>query len=252
MALVHAPKVGAIRHRRNDLARWSRRRHTPAMTRLWPLLALGLTTLALLAPEVEAANPRPATIPALREWHGSEGSFELRGSSRIVIPRRHRTRLRATARLLAADIRRATGRRPRVVAIRGRRLRRGDVRLGLGARASDLPREGYRMRIARAVRVAARAPAGVFYATRTLLQLISADPGVPRGRVRDWPRYPERGLMVDVGRKYFTPRWLESHIRELGWLKLNYLHLHLSDNEGFRIESDRHPEIVSERHLTKK
>ena len=57
--------------------------------------------------------------------------------------------------------------------------------------------------------------------------------------------------MVDVGRKYFTPGWLRARVRELAWLKLNYLHLHLSDNQGFRIESDRHPEVVSDRYLTK-
>ena len=138
-----------------------------------------------------------------------------------------------------------------MVAPRRRRLRPGDVRLGLGARDAALGVEGYRMRIAGAVRIAANRRAGAFYGTRTLLQLLRQDAAVPRGRTRDWPRYPERGLMVDVGRKYFTPEWLRSHIRELAWLKLNYLHLHLSDNQGFRIESERHPEIVSDRHLTK-
>lgn len=51
----------------------------------------------------------------------------------------------------------------------------------------------------------------------------------------------ERGLMVDDGRKYFTPVWLGDDVRELAYLKLNTLHLHLSDNEGFRIESTTHP-----------
>jgi hexosaminidase len=56
--------------------------------------------------------------------------------------------------------------------------------------------------------------------------------------------------MVDAGRKYFTPAWFEREITELASLKLNLLHLHLSDNQGFRIESKRHPEIVSKDHLT--
>ena len=210
-----------------------------------------ILAIVALAPQAQAANPRPATIPALREWQGGEGTFQVRRATRIVIPRRHRRRLRSDARMLAADLAKLTGRRPRVVASRHKRLRRGDIRLGLGARDPALGREGYRMRIAGAVRIAANAPAGAFYGTRTLLQLFRQDPRLPRGRTRDWPRYPERGLMVDVGRKYFTPGWLRSHVRELAWLKLNYLHLHLSDNQGFRIESESHPEIVSERHLTK-
>jgi hexosaminidase len=208
--------------------------------------------LAGVVPVAHAANPQPATIPALREWQGGDGSFQLRRSSRIVIPRRHRRRLRTTARLLAGDLKALRGRRPRIVATRRKRLRPGDIRLGLGGRDPALGGEGYRMRIAGAVRIAANRPAGAFYGTRTVLQLLRRAPALPRGRTRDWPRYPERGLMVDVGRKYFTPGWLESHIRELAYLKLNYLHLHLSDNQGFRIESESHPEIVSERHLTKR
>ncbi|MEV0289931.1 family 20 glycosylhydrolase [Kribbella sp. NPDC050820] len=57
--------------------------------------------------------------------------------------------------------------------------------------------------------------------------------------------------MVDNGRKYFTPQWLRDHVKELAYLKMNYFHLHLSDNKGFRIESTSHPEIVSPEHLTK-
>ncbi|WP_406434563.1 family 20 glycosylhydrolase [Streptomyces sp. NBC_01589] len=52
--------------------------------------------------------------------------------------------------------------------------------------------------------------------------------------------------MVDNGRKYFTPQWLRDHVvKELAYLKMNYFHLHLSDNKGFRIDSTSHPEIVS-------
>jgi hexosaminidase len=197
-------------------------------------------------------NPRALTIPALREWRGGEGTFRLRRSPRIVVPVAHRRRLRSDAEVFADDLRELTGRRVEVVSRRGTRLRRGDIRLALGARDHGLGREGYRMRIGRTVRIAGNHPAGAFYATRTLLQLLRQGADVPAGRARDWPRYPERGLMVDVGRKYFTPGWLQAHVRELAYLKLNYLHLHLSDNQGFRIESERHPEVVSSRHLTKR
>jgi hexosaminidase len=58
--------------------------------------------------------------------------------------------------------------------------------------------------------------------------------------------------MIDNGRKYFTPKWIAREIRRLSYLKLNRLHLHFSDNEGFRIESHTHPEAVSDPHLTQK
>jgi hexosaminidase len=50
---------------------------------------------------------------------------------------------------------------------------------------------------------------------------------------------------------HFSTRWLRSHVRDLAYLKMNYLHLHFSDNEGWRIESETHPEIVSDPHLSK-
>jgi len=196
------------------------------------------------------AAKRPSTIPALRAWKGSPGEFRLRRAPRIVVPRRDRRRLRSTARVFAADLARLTGRRIRVVTRRGARARRGDVKLLLGSRDRRLGREGYRLRVGRSLAIRGRRATGVFYGTRTVLQLLRQSPTVPRGRARDWPRYRDRGLMIDNGRKYFTPGWIESHIRELAYLKLNRLHLHFSDNQGFRIESRSHPEVVSGDRLT--
>jgi hexosaminidase len=197
------------------------------------------------------ANPRPLTIPALRDWEGGNGTFRLRRTPRIVVPRRYRRRLRTTARVFAKDLARLTGRRVRVVSRRRARARRGDIKLLLAARDPALGDEGYRLRIGRTIGIRGRRATGVFYGTRTVLQLLRQGSTIPAGLARDWPRYPQRGLMIDNGRKYFTVRWIESHIRELAYLKLNRLHLHFSDNQGFRIESEQHPEVVSARHLTK-
>ncbi|MGW2665031.1 family 20 glycosylhydrolase [Nocardia tengchongensis] len=57
--------------------------------------------------------------------------------------------------------------------------------------------------------------------------------------------YPWRQLMVDTGREYFPIDWLEARVRELSALGMNTLHLHLSDNQGFRLRSDTHPEVNS-------
>jgi hexosaminidase len=217
-------------------------------------LITAVVALAAAAPGAAATEERPPTIPALREWRPAPGAYVLARGARIVLAARDRGRLRSEARTLSADLRALTRRRPRVVTVRrGARLRRGDVYLLLGSRDRRLGAEGYRLALGRAVRVSARARAGVFFGTRTLLQLLRA---AGRGRVaagtaNDWPRYPERGLMVDIGRQHFSPRWLAERVRELASLKLNRLHLHFSENEGWRIESSRHPEIVSERRLTK-
>ncbi|MGK5632175.1 beta-N-acetylhexosaminidase, partial [Streptomyces sp. URMC 123] len=93
--------------------------------------------------------------------------------------------------------------------------------------------------------------AGVFYGTRTLLQTLRTGGGlVPEGTMADRPDRPQRGLMVDIARKHFTAQWLEDRLRELADLKLNQLALHFSDDQGFRIASESHPEVVSPQHLT--
>jgi hexosaminidase len=111
--------------------------------------------------------------------------------------------------------------------------------------------EGYRLRVGRVLEIAARTRAGAFYGGRTLLQLLRQQKPIRRGRALDWPRYPERGLMIDLGRRVYTARWIRREIRQLAYLKLNLFHWHLSDDQRWGIESDTHPEIVSEPHLTK-
>jgi hexosaminidase len=218
-------------------------------------VALLLAAVAPLAPSTaQAAEPgRPQTIPALRAWAPLDGggTFALRPDARIVVRHRDRAAYRGEARQLAADLGRLLGRRVATTARRGTRARTGDVVVGSTSRDPQLDREGYGLRIGRAFTIVAPTRAGAFYGGRSLLQLVKGGRPIPRGRARDWPRHPERGMMVDAGRKAYSPRWLAAHIRELAYLKLNYLHLHLSDNQGFRIESTRHPEIVSEQHLTK-
>ncbi len=213
-------------------------------------VAAGCVALLAGAAPTQAAE-RPRTIPALREWSPGEGAYELRSGARIVVPVKHRRVLRETAKTFAADLRALTG--VSVPVVSGRRVSalRGDIRLRLGARDPALGREGYRMRAGARLMIAANSAPGAFYATRTALQLMRQHKHVPAGLARDWPRYPERGLMVDIGRKHFTLAWLEARVRELAYLKLNQLHLHFTDNEGWRIESKSHPEVVSTPHLTR-
>jgi hexosaminidase len=130
-------------------------------------------------------------------------------------------------------------------------VRAGDVRLALNGDAGADP-ESYTMTV-RGGAVTIRGPgeAGVFYGTRTLKQEVHDGGTAPEGVVRDRPAKPVRGFMLDIARKHFTADWIEDRVRELGDLKFNQLGLHFSDDQGFRIESDSHPEIVSQQHLTK-
>lgn len=128
----------------------------------------------------------------------------------------------------------------------------GDVVLRLAPQVEGLASpEGYRLEAtSQAVTITAPTATGVFYGTRTLLQCLALSGGVQPCTVLDEPAKPVRGLHVDAGRKYFSPQWLQDRLQEMAWFKLNELQLHFSDNEGFRLESRSHPEVVSEQHLT--
>ncbi|MFD4261607.1 glycoside hydrolase family 20 protein [Streptomyces sp. NPDC058534] len=171
-------------------------------------------------------------------------------ATRIVLTPDTAADLRGEAQMLAAELVQEghLERAPRIVVSSVTATH--DVALRLGRVAGSTSPEAYRIDTGRGLVITGRSAAGVLYGTHTLLQVLRQRRAFS-GHVTDWPAYAQRGLMVDVGRKYFTPGWLEGKIRELAWLKLNVLHLHLSDSLGFRIESESHPEIVTEPALTK-
>ncbi|MER5909921.1 glycoside hydrolase family 20 protein [Streptomyces sp. NPDC001982] len=130
-------------------------------------------------------------------------------------------------------------------------VRAGDVRLALSGDEGANP-ESYTMTVRGGqVNISGPADAGVFYGTRTLKQEVHGGGTAPEGVVRDQPAKPRRGFMLDIARKPYSAAWIEDRVRELGDLKFNELGLHFSDDQGFRIASTSHPEVVSEDHLTK-
>lgn len=195
------------------------------------------------------AVERPQAIPALREWTDGSGSYTFNAQSRIVLESTGAVQLRETADIFAEDLLQLTGLHIPVVTAENPQA--GDIVLRLHDTGMTPGNEGYSLDVTEFMTITAQSDHGVFYGTRTILQLLKQGYTIKGGTARDWSDYPERGLMIDMGRKYFTVPWLESHIRDLAYLKYNYFHLHLSDNFGFRLESESHPEIVSPQHYTK-
>ncbi|MEW2373192.1 family 20 glycosylhydrolase [Streptomyces sp. NPDC006656] len=216
------------------------------------LLAAACAVFALVLPGAAAGPARaaaaaaPQTVPALRQWTAGSGAYAFTPASRIALDPASADRLAGDAATFAQDLGALAG---RTVAVTTGTPAPGDIALALGE--TSLPAEGYRMTAADTLTLRAATPAGVFYGTRTVLQLLHRSASVPAGTAVDWPAKPERGLMVDQGRKFFTVDWLKQHIKELAYLKLNYFHFHLSDTFGFRLESSSHPEIVSADHYSK-
>ncbi|MGW2475985.1 family 20 glycosylhydrolase [Streptomyces sp. NPDC001665] len=105
--------------------------------------------------------------------------------------------------------------------------------------------EGYRLRVdADGITCHGRTPAGVFRGASTALQLIGTGQ-LPYQELADAPRYAWRGLMVDPARSFLTPDEVRRIIDLAALYKLNVLHLHLTDNEGWRIELPGTPALTA-------
>ena len=99
----------------------------------------------------------------------------------------------------------------------------------------------------REIRIEASDPRGLFYGTQTLLQLVTGDAGartVPAIEIRDSPRFRWRGLLLDLSRHFFGKPTLFKFIDEMAAYKLNVLHLHLTDDPGWRLEIPGYPKLT--------
>jgi hexosaminidase len=122
------------------------------------------------------------------------------------------------------------------------------VSLRLAAEADDHP-EGYRLRAdGERVEIDAPTEAGLFYGAQTLVQLLHPTPGagwrVPAIEIQDAPRFAHRGLMLDVARHFFGVETVCALIDRAAALKLNTLHLHLTDDQGWRLHIDAWPRLT--------
>ena len=221
-------------------------------------MRIGRFVVALILPvgvltplPAQAAGGAPQVVPALQQWTAGSGTYSFTGTSRVVTDSAYATQLSTTASVLAGDLRALVGRTVSSVVGSASAVQAGDVFLTLGSTDTGLGTDGYRLTVGASITVQAAADAGAFNGTRTVLQLLSHGPSAPAGTARDWPVTKQRGLMVDNGRKYYSLIFLRNQIRQLAYVKQNVLHLHLSDDQGFRVESTTHPEVVSAQHYTK-
>ncbi|WP_328996215.1 family 20 glycosylhydrolase [Kribbella sp. NBC_01245] len=225
-------------------------------------LAAGVAAMAMVTsligpsaaealPDAVVGNAAPVTVPALRSWTGGVGSWRLVPGARIVVDLGDQAKLGELGQRVVEELALQEGVSARVVV---GQARAGDIRLDLvGGPVTPSP-QGYRMVVGESVAITATSRGGVFNGTRSLLQALRSSPqprSVARGTATDWPDNAQRGQMLDVGRKYFGVDYLKQQIRQMAWYKLNTFHLHLSDWNGFRIESLAYPEITSPQAYTR-
>jgi hexosaminidase len=179
------------------------------------------------------------------------GAFTLGPAARIAAAGGSPEVLRV-GRLLAGALRPATGFRLPVTRTGSRA---GDIGLSLAPGDRSLGDEGYRLRVDQdGATITARRPAGLFWGTQTLRQLLPAaiETGsrvkgpwrIPQGTIHDSPRFVWRGMMLDVARHFFGVDEVNRLIDLMALYKLNRLHLHLTDDQGWRLAIRSWPRLT--------
>ena len=140
------------------------------------------------------------------------------------------------------------------------KAKKGDIVLSI-KKDKALGTEGYTIKIGDKVEVTAPTAEGLFWATRTLLQMAEQNSGqaLPKGVIRDYPDYALRGFMLDCGRKYIPMHFVREYVKFMSYYKMNTLQIHLNDNgfkqyfendwnktpAAFRLESEYFPGLTA-------
>ena len=175
-------------------------------------------------------NQKPAVIPELQEWHGGTGNFLADSNGWIVV---QNSELFDVAKMFAEDYKEMTGLSLSVMdgSAPGVMASAGDFVLSFASESAGLGEEGYTLDIGDTVTINAEHVTGAYWATRTILQVLKQTNGtMPKGFVRDYPKYEVRGFSFDVGRKPFSIDALYEFMENMAWYKMNNLQIHISDN----------------------
>ena len=203
-----------------------------------------------------AVNPKPFVVPELKQWTGKDGNFTPGKDTRIVCTSQNPELLRI-ARMFADDYQQMFG---QTLSVAQGKATSGDFVLSLSA-DKKLGEEGYAIKISDRVIISAPTPTGLYWSTRTLLQLAeqNQERSLPQGTIRDYPDYPLRGFMIDCGRKFIPMAYLQDLVKIMAYYKMNTLQVHLNDNgfkqyfehnwdktyAAFRLESETYPGLTA-------
>lgn len=225
------------------------RQHRRALRLLGSLLLVAMAASVTGAAPAPAASPTPLdrVVPAPASVDPGGSPYRITRGTHIRVDGSREAR--GVGAYLARILRPSTGYRLPVTSQGA-----GGIRLRLTE--GPFGAEGYRLDSGRGgVTITAARPAGLFHGVQTLRQLLpaavekdSVQPGpwlVAGGTITDAPRYGWRGAMLDVSRHFFTVGQVKRYIDQLALYKINKLHLHLSDDQGWRIAIDSWPRLAS-------
>ncbi len=190
--------------------------------------------------------PRPAKIEV------GKSSFTLTAQTSILVG----ADTQQIGRYLAEVLTPATGFQLKVTTIASGSGRANAIVLSLSDDAGRFGDEGYELQVlADRVSIKAAKPAGLFYGCQTLRQLFptqiesgtkvaGVEWSVPVVKIEDKPQFVWRGLMLDPARHFISKKGILKYIDLLAYHKMNRLHLHLTDVEGWRVEIKKYPRLT--------
>ena len=231
--------------------------HTPPLMHLRStfFVALALSFAPTVAAQAARGAPAHAIIPAPRSVQMAAGErFRVEPGTIVVIDANAPPSVERIGTTLSRMLGVSARRDARRLAA-GEAAPAGSIHLRLTPGSAEHGAEGYALTVGRErVTISAREPAGLFYGTQTLRQLMPPaveHPGaISRGlwiagaRVTDAPRYEWRGMMLDVSRHFLPIEDVKRFIDYLALYKMNRLHLHLSDDQGWRLEIKSWPNLA--------
>jgi hexosaminidase len=178
-------------------------------------------------------------IPYPQKAEIIEGEFAFKSDTRIIAP----GTLNITAELFSEEIKDLLGRK---IAVTSKGSTPGNIVLQI---EKTIPHpEGYELKISSGkIEVNASGTAGIFYGLQSLKQLlICSDKGILKAQViTDSPRFEWRGVMLDVSRTFMPVNLVKRYIDLFAMYKLNVVHLHLTDDQGWRIEIKKYPMLTA-------
>jgi hexosaminidase len=210
-----------------------------------------IITLVAVTGFVAGAEIPAPIIPAPVKVEAGDGTFQLNPASRILAD----AELKGSAKLLAARLRPATGYALKIKSAKNQ-INTGNILLTTNGADAALGAEGYELSATtNGVVIRAPTPAGIFYGTQSLLQLLppeifsatrmtNVDWQIPCVKIADQPRFVWRGFMLDVSRHFFTKTDVEQVLDLMALYKLNTFHWHLVDDQGWRIQIKKYPKLT--------
>lgn len=221
------------------------------------IVVLFLTVIALfsfsVSQETQPAQPaRPLHLmPWPLEVKASDGQMVVDPSFSVSL---HGSdpRLKKTAEIFLEDLRRHTGALPLDFSVNDR-PEQGHPALSITSDHANKEvlelgeDESYNLEVSPSgAALTAPTTLGVMRGLQTFLQLVEITPqgfAVPTVTIHDKPRFPWRGLMIDCGRHFMPLDVLKRNLDGMAAVKLNVFHWHLSENQGFRVESKKYPKL---------